>query len=169
MLKKNYPYYRHKKVKTFAEFLELIEKKYDKKVVFSWNDGDTVIKKTYAEFVSDVRNLANFLNKNYVGKHLAICGENSYNWFVTFMAVVVSGNIAVPVDRDCNAELLLKLLDSADCDALFYSEKYIFPHETSPNKFKIYNAQIINIKIRKVIMISIHISLTFQNHRVYST
>ena len=125
MLKKNYPYYRHKKVKTFAEFLELIEKKYNKKYVFSWNDGDAVVKKTYAEFVDDVRNLANFLNKNYVGKHLAICGENSYNWFVTFMAVVLSGNIAVPVDRDCNAELLLKLLDSADCDALFYSEKYL--------------------------------------------
>lgn len=125
MLKKNYPYYRHKKVKTFAEFLELIEKKYSKKIVFSWNDGDTIIKKTYTEFVDDVRNLANFLNKNYTGKHLAICGENSYNWFVTFMAIVVSGNIAVPIDRDSDAELLLKLLDSADCDTLFYSEKYL--------------------------------------------
>ena len=125
MLKKNYPYYRHRKVKTFAEFLELIEKKYSKKIVFSWNDGDTIIKKTYTEFVDDVRNLANFLNKNYTGKHLAICGENSYNWFVTFMAIVVSGNIAVPIDRDSDAELLLKLLDSADCDTLFYSEKYL--------------------------------------------
>ena len=125
MLKKNYPYYRHKKVKNFIEFLELIEKKYNKKTAFSWNEGEELIRKKYTEFASDVRNLANFLNKNYTGKHLALCGENSYNWFVTFMAIVVSGNIAVPIDKDCDEELLIKLLKSADCDTLFYSEKYL--------------------------------------------
>ncbi|MBR3263827.1 AMP-binding protein [Candidatus Saccharibacteria bacterium] len=125
MLKKNYPYYRHKKVKDFAEFLSLVEKKYGKRTAFSWHEGENLIKKSYAEFASEVRDLAGYFNKNYREKHLAICGENTYNWFVTFMAVVVSGNVAVPVDKDCDKELLLKLLKLADCDTLFYSEKYL--------------------------------------------
>ena len=125
MLRKNYPYYRHKKIKDFFEFLELVENKYRKRTAFSWQDGDDVVKKTYAEFVSDVRNLANFFNKNYAHKHLAICGENSYEWIVTFMGIVLSGNVAVPVDKDCDRDLLLKLLESANCDTLFYSEKYL--------------------------------------------
>ncbi len=125
MLKKNYPYYRHKKVRNFVEFLELIESKYNKRTVFSWQDGDELIKKSFSEFVADVRDLAGFLHKNYSKKHLAICGENSYSWIVTFMAIVLSGNVAVPIDKDCDEDLLLTLLNAADCDTLFYSEKYL--------------------------------------------
>lgn len=125
MLKKNYPYYKHEKIRTLSDFMNLLEKKYAKRVAFSFHDGETKIKKTYADFVSDVNNLANFLNKNYAKKHLAVCGENSYNWLVTFMAIVLSGNVAVPIDRDADKELLLKLLKSANCDTLFYSEKYL--------------------------------------------
>lgn len=125
MLKKNYPYYKHKKLKTFSEFLDLIVKKYTKNIAFSFHEGEELVKKTYPEFVTDVKNLANFFNKNYSGKHLAICGENSYNWLVTFMAIVLSGNVAVPIDRDADEKLLMTLLKSADCDTLFYSEKYL--------------------------------------------
>ncbi|MBQ6127335.1 AMP-binding protein [Candidatus Saccharibacteria bacterium] len=125
MLKKNYPYYKHKKVKNFAEFLDLLENRYHKRVAFSFHSGEELVKKTYPEFVADVKSLAGFLNKNYAGKHLAICGENSYEWIVTFMAIVLSGNVAVPIDKDCDEKLLLKLLKSADCDTLFYSEKYL--------------------------------------------
>lgn len=125
MLRKNYPYYRHTKVTTFKEFLNLLNKKYSKKVAFSYHSGEMLVHKTFAEFISDVENLSNFFNKNYRNKHLAICGENSYDWFVTFMAIIISGNIAVPIDKDCDEDLLLKLLKSADCDTLFYSEKYL--------------------------------------------
>lgn len=125
MLKKNYPYYKHKKIRNFAEFLDLIEKKYAGKMAFSFHDGENFVEKSYADFVKDVRDLAAYFYKNYSRKHLAICGENSYDWIVTFMAIVLSGNVAVAIDKDCDAELLLKLLKSADCDTLFYSEKYL--------------------------------------------
>ena len=125
MLRKNYPYYKHKKLKNLYELLDLGCTKYKNRIVFSFHKNDQLIRKTFIEFAEDVHNLSNFFYKNYHNKHIAVCGENSYNWIVTFMAIVVSGNVCVPIDKDVDSKLLQKLLKSADVDTLFYSERYL--------------------------------------------
>ncbi len=125
MLTKNYPYYEHTKLKNLTEFLDYICDKYESNVVFSYHDKDRLVRKTCLEFSSDVKNLANYLYSHYRGKHIAIAGENSYNYLVLLLATVVSGNVSVPIDKDADEELFKKLLKTGDVDMLFYSQKYL--------------------------------------------
>lgn len=125
MLQRNYPYYPHEKLETLSELLDYGCEKYGKKTVFSFHQGEKIIRKSFIDYAKDVRNLSSYFYKNYKKKHIAVCGENSYEWLVTFMAIVISGNVCVPIDRDADAPLLKKLLRAADCDTLFYSEKYL--------------------------------------------
>lgn len=55
--------------------------------------------------------------------HIAIIGENSTEWVLSFLAVTNSGNTAVPVDRGLPYEDLAELVLHCDCRAIIYSEK----------------------------------------------
>ena len=125
MLQKNYPYYPHQKLSNFSELLDYCCSKYGNKTVLSFHQDGQLIRKSFYDFASDVRALAGYFYDNYQAKNIAVCGENSYNWLVTFMAIVISGNVCVPIDKDADEELLKKLLKSARIDTLFYSEKYL--------------------------------------------
>ncbi len=122
---KNYPYYEHQKLSNFSELLDYCCSKYGNKPVYSFHQDGELIRKSFYDFASDVRSLADYLSQNYKNKHLAVCGENSYNWLITFMAIVLSGNVCVAIDKDADESLLTQLLKSSDTDALFYSEKYL--------------------------------------------
>ena len=125
MVMKNYPYYSHQKLSSFPEFLDYLVEKYGDAPALSFHQGEDLVKKSFRNFVADVRRLAAFFTENYHGKHLAVCGENSYNWLITSVAIVISGNTCVAIDKDADAELLKTLLKTADTDTLFYSEKYL--------------------------------------------
>ncbi len=125
MSRKNYPYYPHQKLETLSELLDYSCQKYGGSTVFSFHQDGELIRKSFYDFAADVHNLASYFAKNYQGKHLAVCGENSYTWLVAFMAIVISGNVCVPIDKDADEQLLKKLLKTADVDTLFYSEKYL--------------------------------------------
>ena len=122
---KNYPYYEHQKLKNISELLDFCSQKYGDKIVFSYHNGEKLIKKSFYEFEADVRNLSNYYYENFKEKHIAICGENSYNYLINLMAIVVSGNICVPIDKDADKDLLKKLLKSSNSDTLIYSKKYL--------------------------------------------
>ena len=125
MVMKNYPYYQHPKLKNFSELLDYCCKKYGDHPVFSFHQDNQLIKKSFYEFADDVHKLANYFYHHYQGKHIAICGENSYHYLIALMAIVISGNVCVPIDKDADADLLKTLLRSADANTLFYSEKYL--------------------------------------------
>ena len=55
--------------------------------------------------------------------HIAIIGENSTEWVLSFLAVTNSGNTAVPIDRGLPNEDLAELVLHSDCRAILYSEK----------------------------------------------
>lgn len=125
MFQRNYPYYEHTKLKNLSEFMDFISTEYDTKAAFSFHQDGELIRKSFLDFTADVKNLSNYFYKKYHGKHIAISGENSYNWLVTFMALVLAGCVAVPIDKDADETLLKKLIKTADVDTLFYSENYL--------------------------------------------
>ena len=55
--------------------------------------------------------------------HIAIIGENSTEWVLSFLAITNSGNAAVPIDRGLPNEDLAELALHCDCRAIIYSEK----------------------------------------------
>jgi len=76
---------------------------------------------SYANFRNDVRALASSLIRmGAAGKHCALIAKPSYEWIITYFAVLSSGAVLVPLDRDWLAEDLADTVSKADADFLFY-------------------------------------------------
>lgn len=58
------------------------------------------------------------------GSHIALLGENSTEWCLSYFAVTNSGNVAVPLDKELPREDLADLIRHCGCSAIFYSQKY---------------------------------------------
>lgn len=57
------------------------------------------------------------------GKKVALVGENSYEWIITYFAAVMGGNVIVPLDKELGDEELANLIKSGDCEGIVYSKK----------------------------------------------
>lgn len=125
VMNKPYAYYEHKKLNNFKELLILnLENKKDE-VAFIFNNAKKEeIKKTYNDFYNDVTLMSNYLSNNYKNKHIALIGENSYNYLVLFFSIIISKNVAVLIDKDLSKEKIQELLKKSDSKVLFYSKNY---------------------------------------------
>ena len=65
------------------------------------------------------------LDMGYKGKHIAIIGENSCDWIVSFFAITCGVGVAVPLDKELADETLSELMTKADCEAAFCSKTYL--------------------------------------------
>ncbi|MBQ3107376.1 MAG: AMP-binding protein, partial [Firmicutes bacterium] len=59
------------------------------------------------------------------GKHIGIMGENSYQWEMTYMAVIGGVGVVVPVDKELGEEELTYVLKAGKVEALFVSKRYL--------------------------------------------
>ena len=124
-MNKPYAYYEHKKLKSFKELLELNYKKNKENIAFIFkNSKKETINKTYGDFYHDVTIMANYFSHNYKGKHIALIGENSYNYLVLFFSIIISQNIAVVIDKDLDEQKINELLKKSDSKIIYYSPDY---------------------------------------------
>lgn len=82
-----------------------------------------VIHITYTQFRDDVRALASkFLAFGCAGRHCVVTGRPSYEWILTYFAVLSVGGVLVPLDRDWLADDLADTAAKADAAFLFCDE-----------------------------------------------
>ncbi len=92
---------------------------------FSYSDGNGIAEKSCHDFAQDVDALGTYLySKGYRDSHVAVIGENSYPWLVSFFALANGGNVAVPIDKEQSPEMAKKLAEAADCKAVILSDTY---------------------------------------------
>ena len=112
MNKKVYPFYHTEDIYTLKDFLDLCDKKYAKKVAFSFERKKEMVKKTYHEFYEEVIKLSNYLtDNNYHEKKIAIMGENSYEWILSYFAIANTKNVVVPIDKELDFESIKRILE----------------------------------------------------------
>ena len=81
------------------------------------------VTRTFSELRDDVRALAASLNDiGCAGSHCALIGKFSYEWVLTYLAVLSIGGVLVPLDRDWAAEDLADTVKKADVKFLFADE-----------------------------------------------
>ena len=64
------------------------------------------------------------LDQGFSGDNIALLGENSTEWVLSYFAVTNSGNTAVPMDTGLKGDELAGLAEHCECRALFCSDKY---------------------------------------------
>ena len=127
---KNRPYalYELPKIDDLRDMLSQKKKANPDKIAFTFSKGKNIVSKTYADVFEDVCLLGTWLySKNFHRKHIAIIGENSYEWIVAFFAITCGGNVAVPIDKELPENEIARLIDKADVDVIFYSKLYREP------------------------------------------
>ena len=86
----------------------------------------TLIGHSYQKLKDDVFSLGNrLINMGLKGKHIAIVGENSYSWIVSYLAVINGVGVAIPIDKEYQEEQLAELLSKGDADALIFSKTFL--------------------------------------------
>ena len=122
----SYPYYDIPAITSLADMLETAARERPDFIAFQYRAGkDRVESKSCRDLLRDVRRTASRVAQAHgQGKHIAVIGENSYEWLLAFFAVLGSGNVAVPVDKDLPAAEIADMLREADVDAAFVSPTY---------------------------------------------
>lgn len=88
-------------METIKEMLEHATAQYGKHPAAQYVDGnEKVVVKTYQDLKKDSELIAYHLSsKGYQKRNIAILSDNSYEWIISFFGIVLSGNIAIPLDH----------------------------------------------------------------------
>lgn len=105
------------KVEPLRDFRELVYRSaenYPEKTAFKLREKDI----SFQSFKMDYQALCTvFLNRGYEGKRIAVSGDNSYGWILTYLAASTIG-IAVPIDKELTAADMDNFIEAADCAAV---------------------------------------------------
>ena len=94
-------------------------------VAFQYMRKKQLVNITCAQLWREVNALGvYFIESGLRNARVAVLGENSYEWILTWFAVVLSGNVVVPLDKDQSPEELAGLLRRCDTELLVCSGMY---------------------------------------------
>lgn len=123
---KKYPLNKVEYYSRFRDFIEGLAGKYGERPAISWftrrQEEQTV---SYRQMSDDVRALQKRMSQmGLAGKHIAIVGENSYEWLLVYFAATYCGAVAVCIDIEQPDETILQMMEMADVEAIFLSAQY---------------------------------------------
>ena len=124
--KQNYPLYQIKEVANLKDIILFDDSRNNKKTAFIYkkNRKETV-NISYAQFTSDVDAFGTYMFENGLRKcKIAVMGENSYEWILTYFSTVCGNNIIVPVDKELPVSEMADMIAETECSLLVYSETY---------------------------------------------
>lgn len=97
-------------------------------IAFSIYDGKNVTNISYSQFAQDILKAAGFFVwKDIQKQHIALLSPNSYEWIVTFFAIIASGNIAVLMNQDLPSHTLQQQCKKADVTIVCGEESFVSP------------------------------------------
>ncbi|MEA4964459.1 MAG: AMP-binding protein [Oscillospiraceae bacterium] len=116
------PYYD-----TFFPYLTDLGRKYEDRIAIAqFRRNGELTTHTYRQLSDDALGLARTLRDcGFAGSHLAIVGENSYDWLVAFLGVACAGCVAVTIDTEQPDSVIREMLKRADAVGAFASETFL--------------------------------------------
>ena len=119
--------YEKTNYKTIKEIFIRSREKFSNEIFMlqKFHPKEEFTKITYKEFTDDVIALGTSLvNKyNLKDKRIVIIGENTYHWYVSYMAMLCGTGIAVPVDKELPANEIENVINRSNASAVIYSSK----------------------------------------------
>lgn len=118
-------YYPVKKFGSIFEMLKMAEDDAGDKVAYKFRDGKEIKSVTYRDFRHTTLALGTALyDMGLSGEHIAMLGENRYDWIVVYLTVLQSSGVFVPLDKELPCESMCTVIDSSDSSVLFYTKNY---------------------------------------------
>lgn len=112
----------------FTNFKQLIDANtnaYPQETAFQFQRNKQLITITYQKFRDDIQALSSYFFQSGLSRtKIAVLGENSYEWILTYFSVVMSNNIIVPIDKELSNDDIAYLLDFSGAELLIYADSY---------------------------------------------
>ena len=127
MKKQKLTYYEVPKINTIKDMINLAVKEAGNNIAFEYKDKETknIIKVKYKEFQDDINRLGTALTTiNMNDKHIAVIGENSYEWITVYLTALQSNGVFIPIDKELTYKEIVYILKNSDSEVLFFSKKY---------------------------------------------
>lgn len=122
---KNYDLYKHLFVYTIKELLDFCVREHGEKEAFAYQNKKQDVSVSFTQFKSEVEAFGSYLfDAGFKDCHIAVFGENSYEWILTHFAVTCGGNVIVPIDKELDADSIAELLIDSENKVLVYSNTY---------------------------------------------
>ena len=111
--------------KNIKELLASACVKRKNKIAISEKINNEIVSYTVERLQRDVNALGTkLIDMGLKDKHIAIIGENSYRWAVSYLAVINGVGVAVPLDKELPKNSLVKLLSAGDVNVLIFSKMF---------------------------------------------
>ena len=96
------------------------------RVAFSYFDKSrNICDVTYGELATKIKKTAAGLDAlGLSGKRIAVIGETSVEWVSSYLAILASGSVAIPMDKELDIKEIEGFLESVDASAIIYSGSF---------------------------------------------
>ncbi|MBR5152686.1 MAG: AMP-binding protein [Clostridia bacterium] len=97
---------------------------YAEKLAFRYRENGSIVDITFRQFAEDVYAFGEYLlDAGYGnGDRIALLGENSYPWVVTYFAVMNIGLVLVPIDKELKSSEIVHLLNDSESALLVHAD-----------------------------------------------
>ena len=112
------------KLEGLADLLPALAARGDR-TLFKYPKGKEFVTLSNADFVTMVNRVAaGLFAADLAGKRVALIGETSPEWVASYIAIIASGGVAIPMDKELAVEAIEGFLSTVDAEAIFYSATF---------------------------------------------
>jgi len=125
-LKHNYDLYDIEPINDFQSMVFNTAQRTPDRIAFRYvlNKEDKTV--TFKEHLENMQAFGTALaNKNVLNMHVAMVGDNSYEWILSQITILGSNNVFVPVDKELPLLDLLNVINHSDSEVVICTGKFI--------------------------------------------
>ena len=115
----------YERVSDAYDLCRIIAKHGDKTAFTYFDKSKKLYTISYTRFYNRIlRTAAGLTKMGLAGKKIALVGETSTAWLASYLAILVTGGVAIPMDKELEISSIIGLLESVDADAIVYSSTF---------------------------------------------
>ena len=119
---KEYPLYDAPQIKDLKHLIDYAAENYGNDPAFTFERDGEDVTVDYIQMKNDIYALGTyFYSLGLHGEKIAVIGENSYEWIITYFAAVDGSNVIVPIDKELGSTEVANLIKSCEAKAFVYA------------------------------------------------
>ncbi len=110
---------------TIRELLDTAPEKHNDRPFVKYLREGEIVEKKFSQVRADSLAVCRKLLHSFGDRqHIAIISKSTYEYIVTMTAVLISGNVAIPIDPDSTAQDAAAIINDSDASVLLYGEEF---------------------------------------------
>ena len=110
-------------VETIRDIVKFSAENYGEQAAYRYKVKKEIEDKSFNDVNRDSMAISRMIETFGIkGKHAALIGTTSYKWIISFLGIVNSASVAVPIDAQLPAAAVCELLERADVEMLIFDE-----------------------------------------------